>query len=247
MPVSKTLADAIQKWQQDAGKKPQPPQGTGPAVGPPGVLRAQTAAQYGMGDRARSEFGKVPVSIVKTSDWGGAYYPNQDRIELNQGNPLDAQPGILAHEFAHRQWQQNPSVSDDESGYVRDVMKLANDPRFPEMRNAVSDWVNDAQGELYNYQYIPTELDARVVQHGGKGEGVPQWFRTKWGQDTFGGLPRGEGPMPQPKPGFQTPFGFVDKYTPPPVAQGPWADTGWRRDGRFVWDTLMDSGFDLDR
>ena len=235
--------EAVKRWRQaieeQQSEKPKPPASTGPAVGPPGVMRAETAARYGMSDRARADMAKTPVA-VKDSTAAGLYYPGDDRIEINRNMPADYQGRVLGHEMAHRQWFQNPRVSDDEAGYVRDVIRLANDPRYPKMQEALQNWASNSQSEGYDYQYQPTELDARVVEFGGRGEQVPQWFRDKWGQDIWRDVPRGEGPMRQPVEGYRTPFGYVAKTYGP--TQGP---SPYRPVSR--WEQLADSGFSQDQ
>jgi hypothetical protein len=78
-------------------------------------MRAETAARYGMSDRARSELAKVPVA-VKDIPYGGTYTPSEDRIEVSSYMPSDNRNQVLGHEMAHREWFQNPNVADDEAG-----------------------------------------------------------------------------------------------------------------------------------
>jgi hypothetical protein len=86
-------------------------------------------------------------------------------------------------------------------GYVKDVLRLANDPRYPKMAQAVRNWAGSAQSDVYGGELKPTELDARVVEYGGRGEQAPEWFREKWGQDIWRDTSQGEGPMQQPTKG----------------------------------------------
>lgn len=235
--------EAVKRWRQaieeQQREKPKAPASTGPAVGPPGVMRAETAARYGMSDRARSEMARVPVA-VKEIPAGGYYIPQEDRMEISKDMPSYNQSQVLGHEMAHRQWFQNPRVSDDESGYVKDVLRLANDPRYPAMAQAVRNWAAIAQSDTYGGVMHPTELDARVVEFGGRGEQAPEWFRQKWGQDIWRDVPRGEGPMRQPVEGYRTPFGYMAKTYGP--TQGP---SPYRPVSR--WEQLADSGFSQDQ
>ena len=99
-----------------------------------------------------------------------------------------------------------------------------------------------SNSDTYGFEQRPTELDARVVQYGGQGETVPQWFQDKWGQNMYRNAPMGEGPMRTPVTGYRTPFGFVSADRKP--QQGPVYQQGWTRPN--PWDSLMDAGFSLE-
>jgi hypothetical protein len=195
--------------------RPIPPASTGPLVGPASILRAETAGKYNFSDKARRSLSRVPIK-VEDSAHGGAYYPARDDIVINRNMTQPYQQRVMAHEFGHQQWaRKNDGWANEQDGsaYIADVLKLANDPRYPNMRQAFDQWAVDMQSPAYG-GYIPTELDSRVIEHGQQGQQVPQWFRDKWGQDIWGGAPMGEGPQQQPTPGYRTPFGFVAQDRP---------------------------------
>lgn len=164
------------------------PASTGPAVGPPGVMRAQTAGDYGYSDMARKALSQTRLTMGGDSRGGvaGYYTPdNEVGIYLEPGVGTDT----LAHELGHKRWFEDLNAQNPQSGqsFMQDTEMASG--QSSTVQNALDAWrgatsfyekYHDNPQAGTDLAIAPTEIHARVAQFTRDPNALPAWYREKW-------------------------------------------------------------------
>jgi hypothetical protein len=197
-PPTKTVADAAQKWKE---KKAPPLLPIHPTVGPTQTAKQAAGVRYKFTPEAQKMLHESPISmrpLRPDDDRGGEYTGDAININMVPGSENSDVPRVLAHEFAHK-WFNERQSPEEQQAYLGNHNRWANEggPQGIAQQATEHFYRDHAMfPNLYanDSMFRPTETYARVMEQANNmhPQDIPGYM-----QPAYRGLLQG---VPNPRP-----------------------------------------------